>query len=118
MKKNIIILFVCLVLFLVLGIIFYKPNIEEPKISENQIGLDADEKIFVEKYFKDNIKSITTDKSVLGGSWYVVSIAVNPMTDSGEVVYEDGHIQTKASFVYEYDKKAKRIIIKKFEIKS
>lgn len=100
------------------GIYVYKDksqlsyNSEFFQISCESLG----EKIFVEKYFKDNIKNIATDKPVLGGSWYVVSIKVDPLAHSGEIFYEDGHIQKKASFIYEYNKEMKKIIIEKFEI--
>ena len=53
---------------------------------------DIDERIAVEKYVRDNIKTIATDKAVLGGSWYVMMVHVNPMSNTGEMSYEDGHI--------------------------
>lgn len=77
---------------------------------------DLDEIIAVEKYVKDNIKTIATNKPVLGGSWYVTSIFVNYTLDEGTVTYEDGHIQSKAIFGYSFDSNTKNIVIKKFEI--
>lgn len=59
-----------------------------------------DEKIIVEKYIRDNIKTIISEKPVLGGSWYATSINVNPFTKTGNTTYEDGHIQGKANFKY------------------
>jgi hypothetical protein len=75
-----------------------------------------DEKILVEKYVQDNIKTIATNKPVLGGSWNVMSVNVDPTTKQGGVVYEDGHIQSKATFTYSYNIKSKNISITKFDI--
>ncbi len=58
----------------------------------------------VTNYIKENIKTIATNSPVLGGSWYVVSVTVDPAQDSGSVVYEDGHIQSSAFFKYKYTK--------------
>jgi len=76
-----------------------------------------DEKLFTEKYIKDNIKTIATNKPVLGGTWYVVSIIANPLVDTGEVTYEDGHIQSKANFTYTYQENPQSITITKWEVK-
>lgn len=59
-----------------------------------------DEPIIVEKYIRENIKILAPEKPVLGGSWYVVSVEIDPVKKTGIVVYEDGHIQGKASFNY------------------
>jgi len=85
--------------------------------SMNQIDCETlNEKLFIEKYIKDNIKSIATNKPVLGGSWYVTSAVVNVIANNGEVTYEDGHIQSKANFIYSYDKNSQNVVITKFEI--
>jgi hypothetical protein len=76
-----------------------------------------DEKLFVEKYIRENIKTVAIDEPVLGGSWYVVSININPQTNTGEVVYEDGHIQSEANFTYLYQKTPQDIAVTKWEIK-
>lgn len=75
-----------------------------------------DEKLFTEKYIKDNIKTIATNNPVLGGSWYVISVMANTSTQTAEVIYEDGHIQNKANLTYKYTKKPQNITITKFEI--
>lgn len=75
-----------------------------------------DEKLFTEKYIKDNIKTIATNKPVLGGEWYVISVLVNPATKTGEVIYEDGHIQSKANIIYKYQSNPQSITITKFEV--
>ena len=115
-KKIIIIFFVIFVL--VLGFFYFKENKSDLSLfninKETQIQV---EKVFVEKYIRDNIKDIATNNPVLGGSWYVVSVEVNSDLKSGEVVYEDGHIQSFASFEYVLDDITKNLIIKNFEVK-
>jgi hypothetical protein len=65
---------------------------------------DIDERIVVEKYVRDNIKTIVSDKPVLGGSWYVTMVRVNPTLKTGEMSYEDGHIMGKVkTFSYIID---------------
>jgi hypothetical protein len=59
-----------------------------------------DDKILVEKFLRENISSIAPEEAVLGGTFYVVSFKLNTDERKGEVVYEDGHIQGKASFNY------------------
>ena len=68
-------------------------------VGSNDKQPDSDRTI-VEKYIRDNIKTIVAEKPVLGGSWYVTSIDVNPLTKTGTMEYEDGHIQGKAIFEY------------------
>jgi hypothetical protein len=76
---------------------------------------DLNEINFVEKYIRDNIKTIAINKPVLGGSWYVMSVQIIPSTKSGTVVYEDGHIQSRATFNYELDDSYKNVIITDFK---
>jgi hypothetical protein len=78
---------------------------------------DLDEINLVEKYVRDNIKTIATNKSALGGSWYVISIFVNYTLDEGTVTYEDGHIQSNGFFKYEFNNSTKNTIITEFGVK-
>lgn len=57
----------------------------------------------VEKYLRENIATLSDKDEVLGGTWYVLNVSVNPETNTGSVVYEDGHIQEKSSFFYAMD---------------
>jgi hypothetical protein len=61
---------------------------------------DIDDRLAVEKYVRDNIKTLVPEKPVLGGSWYALNIHVDPRSKTGTMEYEDGHIQGKASFSY------------------
>lgn len=101
------------------GVYIYKDKTKLTYIkSMSQIDCEyLDEKLFIEEYIKNNIKSIATNKPVLGGEWYLISINVNPGTKTGEVMYEDGHIQSKANFTYTYENNPQNIKITKFEVK-
>ncbi|MFA6386240.1 MAG: hypothetical protein WCW04_00505 [Candidatus Paceibacterota bacterium] len=75
-----------------------------------------DEKQVVEQYIRDNIGKISTNKPVLGGTWYVISANINSATKIGEITYEDGHIQNKATFSYVYNKDTKSVQVMKFTV--
>ena len=100
------------------GVYLYKDKRNlTPGFNLSQVSCeDLDEILAVEKYVRDNIKTIATDKPILGGSWYVVSVFVNYSMNSGTVVYEDGHIQSKAEFKYEFDEKTKTVLVKEFKV--
>ncbi|MFA6585727.1 MAG: hypothetical protein WCS86_01020 [Candidatus Paceibacterota bacterium] len=61
---------------------------------------DLTERDNVEKYIKENITKLSPVKAVLGGTWYVLSVALDLNKKSGTVMYEDGHVQEKKNFVY------------------
>lgn len=61
---------------------------------------DVDERHAVEQYVRDNISTLAPNSPVLGGTWYVYSISVDPSKNTGTVIYEDGHIQSHATFDY------------------
>lgn len=75
-----------------------------------------DEKLSVEQYVRENISNISTEKAVLGGTWYALLIVANPTLKTGEVIYEDGHIQHKATFNYDYNESTQKISISNFTI--
>jgi hypothetical protein len=78
----------------------------------NQIECeDLEEILAVETYVKENIKNITKDDTVLGGSWYVTNIVVNPGANTGSVDFEDGHIARSGSFQYSYNVESKAVQI-------
>jgi len=99
------------------GVYLYKDKANLTYIKPmSKIDCDSlDEKLFVEKYFKDNIKSIVKDIPALGSSWNVTSITVNQIAHIGEVTYEDGQTKNKAGFIYEYSKNPQTIQITKIE---
>jgi hypothetical protein len=100
------------------GVYIYKDKTNLTYIkSMNQIDCESlNEKLFTEKYIRDNIKTIATNKPVLGGEWYVISTIANTSAHTAEVVYEDGHIQSKANLIYTYTKNPQSVAITKFEV--
>jgi hypothetical protein len=98
------------------GVYLYKDKTKLTYVPQmSQISCeDVAEKDIVEKYIKDNIKTIATDSPVLGGRWGVISLYVIPSINKGEVIYEDGHIQSKATFEYDYTESAKSVVVKNF----
>jgi len=87
------------------GVYVYKDITKlSPGFQMSQIDCERlDDKIIVEKYIRENIKTIAPENAVLGGSWYVTSININSSQKTGVMTYEDGHIQGKASFNYTRD---------------
>jgi hypothetical protein len=87
-----------------------------PQSKMNKIDcLELEEKIAVEEYIRENIKTLSVAKEVLGGSWYVTKITIDSQNKNGEVEYEDGHILEKATFDYAYDPDTKAISIFEFQ---
>lgn len=64
---------------------------------------DLNEREAVEKMLWENITTLSPVAPVLGGTWYVVSAAIDLEKNSGTVVYEDGHVQEKRNFSYALD---------------
>lgn len=68
-----------------------KPTTLCSKIEKEQI---------VEKYLRDNISTISPQKEVLGGKFYITKL-IWVGDSSGIIEYEDGHIVVKATFDFE-----------------
>jgi hypothetical protein len=109
MKKNIV-LFLVLICILVGGFWLIKEN------KKQDVNNKIEEKILVENFVRENIKTIATNEEVLGGSWYVTSIFTDEALNQGTVTYEDGHIESKATFSYDFDEKTGKVTVLKFEI--
>ena len=84
------------------GVYVYKDVTKlTPGFQMSQIDCESlDDRIIVENYIRNNVKTIVPEKPVLGGSWYVISVNINSFTKTGSMVYEDGHIQGEKSFNY------------------
>ena len=84
------------------GVYLYK-NKERlsPSFEMSEVDCEAlDDEIIVTKYIRENIQTILPTEPVLGGSWYVTSVKMNPSERTGTIIYEDGHIQGEVYFVY------------------
>ena len=74
-----------------------------PGIEMSQIDCESlNDQNLVEKYVRENISTIVSEKPVLGGTWYATVVNISPSTKSGTLIltYEDGHIQKKGEFSY------------------
>jgi hypothetical protein len=61
---------------------------------------DLDDRTMVEKYIRANIATLAPSKPVLGGTWYITSVHIDPAKKTGIMAYEDGHIASSATFSY------------------
>ncbi len=113
MKK--ILIYIVLVAVVLIGIAVYFVNAKKEEVvvtpkepidtcyQMSQIDCERlQDQNLVEKYVRENINTIVTEKPVLGGSWYVTVVNISPSTKSGTMIltYEDGHIQGKSEFSY------------------
>jgi hypothetical protein len=88
-----------------------------PGFVQNKIDCgELNEMQAIEKYMRDNISTVATNKAAVGGTWYVVTVNLTPENNSGDVVYEDGHLQSRAHFTYTFDPITKNITIVSFEV--
>lgn len=119
-------LFLGIVFSLIIGVVMYtlysesiknEKNIEEQntKLEENTNNA-VEEKNAVELFVRQNISNIATNDEVLGGTWYVVSIDIDTASDTASVVYEDGHIQSRAILSYLYNSTDKSLKIQNFAV--
>ena len=103
MKKSfiyIIVFFIILILSLVLLLKNKNSEIVQIPVAPQIVDEEINDEIIVEKYIRDNVKNIVLEEPVLGGSWYITLIDINPSTKTGTMTYEDGHIQGESSFKY------------------
>ncbi len=81
-----------------------------PIPSENERGMS------VEDYVRQNISTLSPEKEVLGGTFYVTEIRVDD-DGTGEVHYEDGHIALVADFTWEREEEHGGLTITSFTIR-
>ncbi len=65
--------------------------------------IDLTERESVGDYLRANLSALSAVQPVLGGSWYMTSYSIDTSTNTGSVMYEDGHIQEDANFSYDAD---------------
>lgn len=68
-------------------------------ISCREKSSNAEEQNLVSEYIRANISTLSPEKEVLGGKFYINDIVFGE-DRTGEVEYEDGHILLKAKFAY------------------
>jgi hypothetical protein len=74
------------------------------------------ELLSVEKFIRDNIQTIATNKPTLGGTWEVRQVVVDPQTHTATISYEDGHIQSQGKVDYTFDLASKNTTVTKFNV--
>jgi len=112
-------IYLIIVAFIViLGFVIFTQKKEVTPAPPVPIVNSVDEQTAVEDYLRANIKNIATDKAVLGGTWYVVSLELNTDVNTGRVVYEDGHIQSAGTFSYNFDNTNSAVVIENFKVVS
>jgi len=79
--------------------------------------MDLQEMLVVEDYIRQNIVNIATNNAVLGGTWYVVKLNISTFENTGTVIYEDGHVQSQATFSYDFNGENDLVVISNFSIK-
>ena len=101
-------LIIAIIILLIIGVFYFvnkkeaiAPAIFPPVVTDTNLA----EKVNVENYLRANISKLSPVKAVLGGTWYVVSLTVDLVKNSGTVVYEDGHIQETKNFSYTTNEK-------------
>jgi hypothetical protein len=103
-KITIIILFLSILGLFIFNLITVRQmsNMDKTQKESNEVNNNLTEKLFVERYIRDNINNISEVKPVLGGIWYVTSISIDSLSNKGKISYEDGHVEIKAQFTYNY----------------
>ena len=101
MKKTPVIIIAIVV---ILGIIYFvklnTTKVTPTPITPTPVTPTVTDNVLVEQYVRANITTLAPDKPVLGGTWYVTAVTVDPTTTSGTVSYEDGHIASTSNFTY------------------
>ncbi len=93
-----------------------KINILAFDILKSEISLSREEKQLVEKYLKENISTLSPEKEVVGGKFYVTKIEFEN-NSTALVDYEDGHIALSARVNFQIENND-RIKILKWEMVS
>lgn len=79
---------------------FLPPSNQNFKPASQEIYFEPEMRVAREEFLKKNISSISPEKEVLGGKFYVTNISWID-ADSALVEYEDGHIALKAKVIFE-----------------
>ncbi len=115
MKKNTIVLILALIIIAaIFGFIAYQNNtsvVTNPIDTTNtdtqgnsnntQEPANGDRMMSIEDYVRSNISKLSSEKEVLGGTFYVTEIEAQD--GAGAVSYEDGHNAFTADFTYTTD---------------
>jgi len=118
---------VLLVVVLILGGVYFgwsylkekenQKNILSPSNNPNAQILSIEVQSKVENYIRENISTLSKEKEVLGGKFYVTKITFISSNEA-LVEYEDGHIALKATMGFSVDEKGDVRVTDDEEIKN
>lgn len=86
------------------ALFFYQRSTQQEAVQEQvESGAQQGKLMSIESYVTQNISLLSPEKEVLGGTFYVTKIEVEPEEKKGYVEYEDGHVAFAADFTYTAD---------------
>lgn len=77
-----------------------EPETASDEIPEQSSETPQGKLMSVEAYVTQNISALSPIKAMMGGTFYVTEIKVEPSARTGHVKYEDGHNAYEADFTY------------------
>lgn len=82
--------------------VYRNPNNLTPGFQMSQSDCEAmTDLIVVDNYLRKNIRTIAPKAAPVGGTWFVIATAIDPINKTGLIEYEDGHVLEKRPFSYE-----------------
>ncbi len=112
MNKKLLIGVLCVLVIGGVGAFVYLQNVPA---GDNTPG--AGKAMGIEQYIASNISTLSPEKEVLGGTFYVTDIEVDTNAGTGTVWYEDGHIALVADFTYSQEMEHGAITIHSFVVR-
>ncbi len=97
----------------VVGVLILWPELS---VAPTPLNTEGERGMSVEEYVKQNISTLSPEKEVLGGTFYVTEISVGE-DGTGEVHYEDGHIALVADFTWEREEEHGALTITFFTVR-
>lgn len=76
------------------AVIHYAPT------PESITPMGARNMMTIEEYVRKHIGTLSPERPVLGGTFYITDMQINANNQTGIVWYEDGHIALVADFAY------------------
>lgn len=101
LKASYLTIFLFIALAIGFGVYFLMPESSTPRPSTNtspSTNQPSGKVMSIESYVTQNISTLSPEKEVLGGTFYVTKIEAS--NGSGVVEYEDGHSAFVADFTY------------------
>lgn len=113
-QKRLTFIAIAVVVLGLFGAAFYMNTNREPAYTGPHAAINerADA---VESYIRANISTLSSEKEVLGGTFYVTRIRL--LENTGTVEYEDGHNAYVADFTYTISDDLKRVSVGEFTVR-